>query len=51
MWKIVGCGCVQIKCKGRVVVGDEKHEICKEVLWVCADVLIVGSRGLNRMQR
>ncbi|CAM6063826.1 unnamed protein product [Sphagnum tenellum] len=41
----------KIKCKGRVVVGDEKHEICKEVLWVCADVLIVGSRGLNRMQR
>ncbi len=33
------------------MVGDEKHEICKEVLWVCADVLIVGSRGLNRMQR
>ncbi|KAH8964963.1 hypothetical protein BDL97_04G092600 [Sphagnum fallax] len=41
----------KIKCKGRVVVGDERHEICKEVLWVCADVLIVGSRGLNRMQR
>jgi nucleotide-binding universal stress UspA family protein len=41
----------KIKCKGRVVVGDEKHEICKEVLWVCADVLIVGSRGLNHMQR
>ncbi|BBN01114.1 hypothetical protein MPTK1_2g04750 [Marchantia polymorpha subsp. ruderalis] len=34
-------------CRGRTVVGDEREEICKEVLWVCADVLIVGSRGLN----
>ncbi|CAM6128899.1 unnamed protein product [Calypogeia fissa] len=39
------------RCKGRTVVGDEREEICREVLWVCADVLIVGSRGLNRVQR
>ncbi|KAL2642196.1 hypothetical protein R1flu_009783 [Riccia fluitans] len=37
-------------CRGRTVVGDEREEICKEVLWVCADVLIVGSRDLNCVQ-
>jgi nucleotide-binding universal stress UspA family protein len=40
-----------LNCKGRTVVGDEREEICKEVLRACADVLIVGSRGLNRVQR
>eukprot|EP00245_Coleochaete_scutata_P018211 TRINITY_DN934_c0_g1_i2.p1 TRINITY_DN934_c0_g1~~TRINITY_DN934_c0_g1_i2.p1 ORF type:complete len:180 (-),score=33.62 TRINITY_DN934_c0_g1_i2:675-1214(-) len=40
-----------IECKSRIEVGDERDVICREVLRTCADVLIVGSRGLNPIQR
>eukprot|EP00850_Spirogloea_muscicola_P013957 SM000097S24810 [mRNA] locus=s97:401266:402383:+ [translate_table: standard] len=37
----------KIKCEGRIVVGEERDMICREVMHVCADILILGSRGLN----
>eukprot|EP00850_Spirogloea_muscicola_P021439 SM000249S08250 [mRNA] locus=s249:162912:164026:- [translate_table: standard] len=42
-----GTWVVQIKCEGRIVVGEERDMICREVMHVCADILILGSRGLN----
>eukprot|EP00244_Chara_vulgaris_P002631 TRINITY_DN14684_c0_g1_i1.p1 TRINITY_DN14684_c0_g1~~TRINITY_DN14684_c0_g1_i1.p1 ORF type:complete len:129 (-),score=27.74 TRINITY_DN14684_c0_g1_i1:264-650(-) len=41
----------QLQCAGNILEGDERDVICKEVLRVCADILIVGCRGLNPLQK
>eukprot|EP00271_Cylindrocystis_brebissonii_P000386 TRINITY_DN1047_c0_g1_i1.p2 TRINITY_DN1047_c0_g1~~TRINITY_DN1047_c0_g1_i1.p2 ORF type:complete len:176 (+),score=26.63 TRINITY_DN1047_c0_g1_i1:529-1056(+) len=40
-----------LDCGWKLAVGDAREEICKEVLRVCADVLIVGSRGHSAIRR
>eukprot|EP00270_Netrium_digitus_P006157 TRINITY_DN1841_c0_g1_i1.p1 TRINITY_DN1841_c0_g1~~TRINITY_DN1841_c0_g1_i1.p1 ORF type:complete len:166 (+),score=10.45 TRINITY_DN1841_c0_g1_i1:239-736(+) len=40
-----------IDCDWKISTGDAREAICKEVLRVCADVLIVGSRGLSAVKK
>lgn len=42
---------MQINCGWKIAEGDPRDEICKEVLRICPDVLIVGSRGMSLLKR
>ncbi|CAI5528345.1 unnamed protein product [Closterium sp. Naga37s-1] len=40
------CAHADVDCDWRIACGDERDVICREVMRVCADVLIVGTRSL-----
>ena len=42
---------MQYDCDWKIAEGDARDEICKEVLRICADVLIIGTRGLSSLKK
>ncbi|GJP43688.1 hypothetical protein CLOM_g3123 [Closterium sp. NIES-68] len=45
------CAVADLDCDWKIAVGDEREVICREVMRVCADVLIVGTRGLSPVKK
>lgn len=45
------CAQAELDCDWKIATGDEREVICKEVMRVCADVLIVGTRGLSPVKK
>lgn len=45
------CAEVDLDCDWKISTGDEREAICKEVLRTCADVLIIGTRGLSPVRK